>query len=77
MIFGAAASNFLVERIFHRLALAGKASGRDAHIHPLGELALRFAFGFGNLVEFLRRHAWVHFFKCSRMAGVPTFPATS
>ena len=33
--FGAAARDFLVERVFHRLALAGEASGGDAHIHAL------------------------------------------
>ena len=77
VIFGAAARDFLIERILDRLALAGQASGSDADIHALGELALRLAFGFGNLIEFLRRHACVHFFRCSRMAGVATFPATS
>ena len=77
MVLGAAAFDLVVEPVLHRLALAGETSGGDAHIDPLGEVALRLAFGFGDLVEFLGRHAYVHFFKCSRMAGVPTFPATS
>ena len=33
--FGAAARDFLIERVFHRLALAREASGRDAHVHAL------------------------------------------
>ena len=77
MILGSTACYFLIERILYRLALARQASGSNAYIHPLGELALRLAFGFSNLVEFLRRHACVHFFRCSRMAGGATLPATS
>src|ERR1700680_2810087 len=77
VIFRAATFDFLFEPVFYGLALAGETSGRDAYIHPLGEMALCFAFGFGDLIQFLGRHACVHFFRCSRMAGVPTFPATS
>jgi hypothetical protein len=77
VIFRAATFDFLVEPVFYGLALAGETSGRDAYIHPLGEMALCLAFGFGDLIQFLGRHACVHFFRCSRMAGVPTFPATS
>ena len=77
VVFGAAALDILIESIFDRLALAGKASGGDAYIDALGELALSLAFGFGDLIEFLGRHACVHFLRCSRMAEVATFPATS
>ena len=77
MVFGAAARDLLVERVFHRLALARQTSGGNAHIYALRELGLRLAFGFGDLVEFLRRHACAHFFRCSRIAAVPTLPATS
>ena len=78
MILGTALATSLIERVFDRLALAGEASGGDADIHPLGELALlprvRSSAICSSSSGVMRV---VHFSSVRAMPEASTFPATS